>query len=302
MPISAPITNIARGSLHDGPGVRTVIYFKGCGLGCKWCHNPETLSFQKQILYIPSKCIHCGKCAEICPECHNIQGNDMLFVREGCTACGKCAESCPSLALSLCGENKTVNELFEEIKKDSHYYALSGGGVTFSGGECLLHPYFLSEIAKICNVNKIHTAVESAFFVPWESVEKVSSFIDLFFADLKIPDSAKHREFTGQDNRLIIENISKLSKMHNNIILRIPVIPGVNDSNDDIAAFAEIIKTFGKGIKEIELLKYNNLSESKYNLVGKNYIKFADRCQTDEEMKRLCTSLAERCNINCYFV
>ena len=118
MSVSAVITNIARGSLHDGPGVRTVVYFKGCGLRCMWCHNPETFKPQKQILYTKSKCIHCGKCVEICPECHKIQGNEMVFLHENCTACGKCAEVCPSLALSLCGEDKTVEELFEEIIKD----------------------------------------------------------------------------------------------------------------------------------------------------------------------------------------
>ena len=302
MSVTAPITNITRGSLHDGPGVRTVIYFKGCGLRCKWCHNPETLSHKKEIIYIKSKCIHCGKCVEICPEHHNIRCNDMEFLREGCPACGKCAEVCPSLALNICGEKKTVNEVFDEIKKDCHYYEKSGGGVTFSGGECLLHPDFLFEIAKKCNGNKIHTAIESAFFVPWKNVEKLLPFIDLFFADLKIADPEKHCEFTGQDNRLIIDNITRLSKIHNNIILRIPVIPGVNDSDDDIDEFAKIIKTFGKGIKEIELLKYNNLAESKYNIAGKDYTKFADRSQTDGEMKKLCSSLKEKCNISCHFV
>lgn len=302
MSVNAIITNISRGSLHDGPGVRTVVYFKGCGLKCKWCHNPETLSARSQILYTPSKCIHCGRCVEICPDCHKIQGNDMLFLRENCIACGKCADACPSLALSLCGEEKTVQELFEEITKDRHYYAASGGGVTFSGGECLLFPEFLSEIAKKCKDNGIHTTVESAFFVPWENVNAVLPHIDLFFADLKIPDPEKHREFTGQDNKLIIDNITRLSNSHNNIILRIPVIPGVNDSDDDMDAFAEIIKAFGKGIKGIELLRYNNLAEAKYKIAGKEYTKFADGAQGDEEMKRLCSSLEEKCSIDCYFV
>ena len=302
MYVKAPVSNISRGSLHDGPGVRTVVYFKGCGLNCKWCHNPETLFAHKQILYMPAKCIHCGKCIEICPEHHKIQGNEMIYVRQGCISCGACAEGCPSLALAFCGEDMTVEELFEEIQKDSHYFNLSNGGVTFSGGECLLYSEFIAHIAKKCRENNIDTAVESAFFVPWENVEKVSPFINLFFADLKIPNSEKHREFTGQDNRLIIDNITRLSKMHNNIILRIPIIPGVNDSDDDIEAFAQVIKTFGKGIKEIELLKYNNLSESKYNSIGKEYIKFADDSQTNDEMKKLCSSLEEKCNICCYFV
>ncbi len=301
MSVSATITNISRGSLHDGPGVRTVVYFKGCALRCKWCHNPETLSSQKQILYIQSKCIHCGKCVELCPQHHKIQGNDMVFLREDCAACGKCAASCPSLALSLCGEEKTVPELFEEITKDQHYYMASGGGVTFSGGECLLHSQFVKEIAKLCKDKNIHTAIESAFFVPWENVQNVLPFIDLFFADLKIPNPEKHRKFTGQDNRLIIENITKLSKEHSNVILRIPVIPGVNDSDDDINAFAEIIKTFGKGIKEIELLKYNHLAEAKYDIAGKEYTKFAKKTQTNEEMQKLCSAFKEKCGKNCYF-
>lgn len=159
MHITAPITNISRGSLHDGPGIRTVVYFKGCGLKCKWCHNPETLSAEKQILYTEAKCIHCGKCIEVCPTHHKINGNVMLFLRDDCTACGKCAQVCPSLALELCGKEKTVNGLFEEINKDSHYYAISGGGVTFSGGECLLYADFVAEVAKKCRESGIATAV-----------------------------------------------------------------------------------------------------------------------------------------------
>ncbi len=301
MPVTAPITNISRGSLHDGPGVRTVVYFKGCGLRCKWCHNPETLKSKKQVIYIASKCIHCGKCVEICPTCHKIQGNDMLFLHEECIACGKCADVCPSLALSLCGEDKTTQEIFEEIQKDQHYYQASGGGVTFSGGECLLHSQAVKEIAKMCKEEDIHTAIESAFFVPWENIQNVLPFIDLFFADLKIPNPEKHRKFTGQDNKLIIENITKLSKEHSNIILRIPVIPGVNDSDDDIHAFAKIIKKFGKGIKAIELLRYNNLAESKYKSIGKEYSKFADSAQTEEEMKKLCLAFKDKCNKDCNF-
>ena len=301
MPVTAPITNISRGSLHDGPGVRTVVYFKGCGLKCKWCHNPETLKAKKQVIYIASKCIHCGKCVEICPKCHKIQGNDMMFLHEECIACGKCSDVCPSLALTLCGEDKTAQEIFGEIKKDQHYYRASGGGVTFSGGECLLHSQAVKEIAKMCKDENIHTAIESAFFVPWENVQNVLPFIDLFFADLKIPDPEKHRKFTGQDNRLIIENITKLSKEHSNIILRIPVIPGVNDSDDDIHAFAEITKKFGNGIKSIELLRYNNLAESKYKSVGTEYTKFADSSQTEEEMKKQCLAFKEKCNIDCNF-
>lgn len=301
MHITAPVTNISRGSLHDGPGIRTVVYFKGCGLKCKWCHNPETLSAEKQILYTESKCIHCGKCIEVCAIHHKISGNGMLFLRDGCTVCGKCAQVCPSLALELCGNEKSVNGLFEEIKKDSHYYAISGGGVTFSGGECLLYADFVAELAKKCCESGISTAVESAFFVPFPNVERVLPNIDLFFADLKIPDPKKHRHFTGRDNKLIIENIGRLSNLHGNIIIRIPVIPGVNDSKEDITGFAEIIGDFGKGVRMVELLKYNNLAEGKYAVAGCEYTEFAASPQADEEMRRFCELLSEKCGRECFF-
>ena len=302
MYVTAPITNISRGSLHDGPGIRTVVYFKGCGLECKWCHNPETLSFKKQILYSPSKCIHCGKCIEICPQCQKIDGDDMVFLRDRCTACGKCAEECPALALNLSGEDKTLDELFLDIIKDKHYFDSSNGGVTFSGGECLLHTDFLAEILKKCKENGIHTAIESAFYVPWENVKKVMPFVDFVFADLKIPDSDKHKEYTGKDNSLIIENIKKLSNIHQNITIRIPVIPGVNDGDTDFDGLSKILKTFGSGVKGVELLKYNNLAETKYQISGKEYIKFSENPQTDEEMKMLCEKLSEKSGLNCYFV
>ena len=141
------LSGIQQDSIVDGPGIRTTFFCQGCPHHCPGCHNPETLSFRKQILYIPSKCIHCGKCIELCPQHHKIQGNDMVFLREGCVACGKCASECPSLALSLCGEDMTTDAVFQEISKDIHYFISSGGGVTFSGGECLLHPDFLSSLS-----------------------------------------------------------------------------------------------------------------------------------------------------------
>ncbi len=195
MSVTPRISNISRTSLHDGPGIRTVVYFKGCTLRCKWCHNPETFSALPEILYASVKCIHCGKCVEQCPEHHKISGNDMLFLREGCTACGRCAAGCPSMALSLCGEEKTADELFAEIQKDAHYYAVSGGGVTFSGGECLLYPEYLAQVARKCKENRIDTAVESAFCVPWENVMRVLPFVDLFFCRFENSRSRKAFSF-----------------------------------------------------------------------------------------------------------
>lgn len=239
---------------------------------------------------------------EICPTHHTINGNDVAFVRQGCIACGKCAEVCPVMALNLCGEEKTVDEVFSEIVKDRHYFQSSGGGVTVSGGECLLYPDFLEALFEKCHEDGIHTTVESAFSVPWSNIEKVCSKVDLFFADLKIPDAQKHREYTGRDNSLILENIRKLSGIHQNIIVRIPVIPGVNDSVEDIFGFSREIARFGKGIRSVELLKYNPLAESKYTAADCEYHPFDTQPQSDEIMQKLCDTLQSKCGIPCYFV
>ena len=210
MPVSGNISNIARASLHDGPGVRTVVYFKGCGLRCSWCHNPETLSVQKEILFAPIKCIHCGRGVSCCPEHHVIDGNDMAFLREGCAHCGKCAEACPTGALSVSGKEMSVDEVMKEILKDVHYYR-ENGGVTLSGGECLLQTEFCAAILSTCREQGIHTTIETALFVPWAQIERVWPLCDLIFADLKVADPEKHREYTGQDNALIRENLRKLT-------------------------------------------------------------------------------------------
>ena len=302
MPVTAPITNISGCSLHDGPGVRTVVYFKGCPLSCRWCHNPETQAMKPQILYLPQKCIHCGACLEVCPEHHVIRDGQMVYLREGCTGCGRCAEICPSRALELCGEEKTVDEVFARIEKDRHYYDASGGGVTFSGGECLLHTEFLTRLAEKCHKAGIHTAVESALHVPWEKVAPLIPHIDLSFGDLKIPDPEKHRCYTGRSNDRILENLRRLSREADNIILRIPVIPGVNDSREDLEGFARIIRTFGNGVKEVELLKYNPLAKSKYTFLDEEYTAFSQESQTDSRMRELCDLLQEQCGLRCYFV
>lgn len=301
MPVSGLITNIARGSLHDGPGVRTVVYFKGCGLRCKWCHNPEALSGRKQVLYTQRKCIHCGSCAVVCPEHHQINGKDMRFVRKGCTACGRCAEACPALALSLCGEEYTVESLMDVIGKDRHFYDASGGGVTFSGGECLLQSSFLLATARKCKEQGIHTAVESALFVPWQNVEQVIPYVDLFYADLKIPDPEKHRAYTGQDNSRILENINNLSQCAKRMILRIPVIPGVNDGKEDLEGFARIIRPLEQRVAAVELLKYNPLAETKYEICGAVYSCFGREPQPDAQMRELCDILTKKSGKHCFF-
>lgn len=299
MSVSALITNISRGSLHDGPGVRTVIYCKGCGLRCRWCHNPETLAPQPQILLNATKCIGCGKCMEVCPEHHFFRDGRPIFEREGCAGCGRCADSCPTGALSIAGEAMAAEQVLKEVEKDRHYYAMSGGGVTFSGGECLLYPAFVAEVAAKCRQQGIHTAVETALFVPWEHVASVREYIDLFYVDLKLADEQKHRQYTGQSQRRILENLRALVKEGADVIIRIPLIPGVNDSAEDMQAFAEVICSLEGNIRGVELLKYNHLAESKYQFLDLPYTAFGRESQPDDRVQALCdalnTALAGKC-------
>lgn len=304
MSVTANITNISRCSLHDGPGLRTVVYFKGCTLHCMWCHNPETISSKKEIMFRPEKCICCGKCIEVCPGSYRIKNGKIDFLRENCKGCGKCAEECPSTAISIAGNSMTVDEALSEIAKDAHYYTENGGGVTFSGGECLLQADFTAKLAKKCKEANISTAIESAFFVPYANTEKVLPYIDFIFADLKIPDDKLHQKYTGASNELIIENIRKISNIHKCITIRIPLIPGVNDSEESMKAFSQIINTFGNGIVGVELLKYNYMAGSKYRLVGRQYTDFGGASQSDERVEILCQVLKENLSdkINVYFV
>lgn len=287
MSLTATISNVSRGSLHDGPGVRTVIYFKGCALRCKWCHNPETFITAPEIVYAPVKCICCGNCISVCPSCHTVVNDKMRFSRENCQKCGKCVDVCPTGALSLCGEETMVEELFQTVVKDQHYYAASGGGVTLSGGECLLQADFCAALLKKCKQQQIHTAIESALFVDYSSIEKVLPYVDFFYVDLKIADPSKHQKYTGQSNALILENIQKLSQTQIPITIRIPVIPGVNDNAEDMQSLGKIIASFSGGVQGVELLKYNPLASSKYSSIGKDYCNFGMEPQSDQEMSGL---------------
>ena len=301
MSVSAIITNISRGSLHDGPGVRSVVYLKGCGLRCRWCHNPETLAAQREAAFMPSKCIGCGRCIDVCPTHHVVRDGTLRFDRHGCTACGKCADACPAEAMSIIGERMSVQQVFNILRKDIPYYRQSGGGVTFSGGECLLHPEFVADVATLCREASIHTLVETALFVPWDNVERVLPRIDQFYVDLKLADPEKHRFYTGQDNARILENLRRLSQLSTPITVRIPVIPTVNDTAADFDGFAAILRTLGTAVREVELLKYNPLASSKYELVGANYTAFATDAQSNEQMQALCDRLAAQISLPCTF-
>lgn len=267
---SAIVFDISRGSFHDGPGVRTVVYLKGCPLRCLWCHNPEGQCLEPQILYYPAKCIGCGSCVSACKNGLHFadENGSHVFDRTVCSCCGACAEVCPSKALVRCGKKMTSAEVFAEVVKDIKYFHATGGGVTVSGGEALLYPDFVAELFGMCRAEGIHTAVETSLYAPWQNVVYVLPSTDLLIADLKHIDSTAHHALTGAGNELILENFRRAAQSHGNIWIRIPLIPGLNDSDDNLTKSAEFIRSLGSSIKKVELLKFNNLYKNKYDALG----------------------------------
>ena len=252
MNMKAQIFDIERNSFVDGPGIRTTVFFKGCNLNCGWCHNPESQSQKPQIMFYKDKCVGCGKCKEICP-------NNFLK----CDFCGKCTIYCPADARKICGKTYTVEDVFGEIIKDKHFYENSNGGVTFSGGECMLQIDFLFEILKKCKENNIHTAIDTAGNVPFHYFEKIMDYTDLFLYDIKCFSKELHKKGTGISNEQILSNLKKLSNNFNgDIIIRIPVIGGFNDNIDEMLR----IKEFLNNIKytSVEVLEYHKMGEGKY--------------------------------------
>lgn len=253
--MKAQIFDIERNSFVDGPGIRTTVFFKGCNLNCGWCHNPESKKAIKQLMLYEDKCIKCGRCAEICLN----DGN--------CIFCGKCEAVCPVDARKICGKEYSVDEVFSEIIKDKLFYENSGGGVTFSGGECMLQNDFLLEILKKCKENNIHTAVDTAGNVPFICFEKIMDYTDLFLYDIKCFSKELHKKGTGVSNEQILSNLKKLSnKFNGDIIIRIPVIGGFNDNIDEMFK----VKDFLSNIKytSAELLEYHKMGEWKYSALN----------------------------------
>lgn len=259
--MTATIFDIARNSFVDGPGIRTTVFFKGCNLKCAWCHNPESQAFQAEMMFYEDKCKGCGKCAEVCP------------TPENCTLCGKCTFYCPVDARKVCGKEYTADEVFAEVIKDKAYYENSGGGVTFSGGECMLQIDFLTEFLKKCKENGIHTAVDTAGQIPFENFEKILPYTDLFLYDIKCFDRETHKKYVGVGNELILENLKKLFKEKAKIWIRIPVISGVNDSIEEMQFIKGFLDKNGKPEK-IELLPYHAMGENKYAAIGKEVQRF----------------------------
>ena len=251
--LKATIFDIQHCSFVDGPGIRTTVFFKVCNLRCKWCHNPESQNFQKEILFYKNKCTGCGKCK-------NLTVENEKFI-------------CFNDAKEICGKEYSEDEVLKEVLKDKGFYETSGGGATFSGGECMLQIDFLTEILKKCKEKGIHTAVDTAGHIPWENFEKIMPFTDLFLYDIKCMNNETHKEYTSVSNRLILENLVNLLKWRADVWVRIPVITGVNDTEEEMKNIKAFFDINGYPSK-IELLPYHAMGEHKYAALGKNVEKF----------------------------
>ncbi len=261
------IFDIKKFAVHDGDGIRTTVFFKGCPLKCVWCHNPEGIDFHPHLAFYANKCISCGACVQTCPQnAHSISENGHRFDREKCTVCGLCEESCLKDALVLYGKPTTVEALMPILLRDRAFYESSGGGVTLSGGECLAQPEFCRALLMALKREGIHTAVDTCGYVPRTAIELVLPFTDVFLYDIKAMDEDVHIRCTGHSNRTILENLRHIDDCGKAIEIRIPFVPGYND--DQIGKIALFLKGLNH-ITKVRLLPYHNYAGSKYLSLGK---------------------------------
>lgn len=267
MDSTGQVFNIQRFSIHDGPGIRTTVFLKGCSLRCYWCHNPESLKAAPELQFMPSRCIGCGACVEACPLSRE---NKTARFTPACRGCGACAEVCYSGALTLAGKEYAAGDMTKLLLKDRELMKSSGGGVTFSGGEPLLQADFTAAVFAALRADGVHTAVETASNVPWEAFEKIVPLTGLFICDIKAPDTELHRRGTGVGNERILENLRRLAAAGAEILFRIPVIPHYNDSVDLILETGAFIKSLSRPLP-VELLAFHGICAGKYDALGREF-------------------------------
>jgi pyruvate formate lyase activating enzyme len=277
--LTATVFNIERHALHDGPGIRTLVFIKGCPLHCLWCSNPEGQSTEPELLFRARDCISCMRCVQACPQkAVKVSDDRVMFAddrivytdRELCTACGACVAVCPAGAREIAGREMTVDQVVDEVLKDEIFYRNSGGGVTVSGGSPLVRPDFVGTLFHMLKDHAVHTAVETCGAVAWSSFEEVIECTDLFLYDLKHMNAEMHERHTRMGNATILENLRKLDERGADIIVRVPVIPGFNDTSEDIEAIARFTMELGS-TPPVHLLPYHTLGRSKYHHLEREY-------------------------------
>lgn len=281
------IFNIQKCSIHDGHGLRTLVFFKGCPLTCTWCANPESQSYGPEIMESPSKCIGCGACVEVCPQSAISPGTEGFIIdRSLCDGCLKCADRCYAAAKYIIGKDYDIEELYKEINKDRVFYSIKGGGVTFSGGEPLTHPEYLTQITKVCHERGINVALESCGYGNYEKFKEALPYIDSMFMDIKHIDTKVHKSLTDVGNEEILDNIRRIAEAGIPITIRTPIIPGATDSKENIKGIAAFLLTIPE-INDYELLPYHAFGKTKYYGLGREYSLEDVETPSDEEIRAL---------------
>ena len=285
------IFDIQRFAVHDGPGIRTTVFLKGCPLKCLWCHNPESRETDAEISFLPEKCIGCSYCVRVCPNrCHLIENDEHLFNRDRCERCGLCTHQCYARALEIVGREATVGEVLDEVLKDRPFYETSGGGMTISGGEPMAQFEFTMALLAAAKENDLHTCLETCGCAPFEQYSRILRLVDIFMYDLKDVDTHRHQEHIGVGNELILENLKRIDDCGGTLILRCPIVPGFNDRQDHFSGIVAAANGLSN-VLEIHVLPYHPLGRSKSTRIGKTYpledMPFPDEKSADAWIKRI---------------
>jgi pyruvate formate lyase activating enzyme len=284
------VFDIRRFSIHDGPGIRTAVFLKGCPLRCWWCHNPEGLSAAPEVVWRGERCTRCGACSVTCPEGALAWDGDAPQLDPArCTLCGACADACYAEAREVLGRRMTVDQVVAEVERDCAFYEESGGGVTVSGGEPLAQPEFLAELLERCRARGLHTAVDTCGHAPWATLDRIRPHVDLFLYDLKLLDDERHRRYTGVSNAPGLANLQALVAAGHDVVLRVPLIPGVNDDPESVGGIGAFVTSLPRAVR-LEILPYHALGAAKYARLGREY-RMAELNGTGEPVAAVAAAL-----------